>query len=122
VEVALAAAREQTGVDEALQVMAQRRRGKVDMLLDLASGRPFGAALNNEPKNGKTNGMAEGAELLGVTIELGRHGLLLTKSNQFASDHFEKIRITQDDENPRHTSMTSRLLASRPRRWVSSKP
>lgn len=83
---------QQVGVDETLQVMAEGRCGKVDVLLDLERGRALGAALDDEAKDRQTNRVAERAELLGVSIELRWHLMLLTNSNQCASHFFETVR------------------------------
>ena len=92
VEGALAPALEQTGIDEALQVVAERRRRQIDVLLDCTRSGPFGAALDDEPQDGQTNGMPECAELLSVTFKLRAHAVILTNSNHRASIFFETVR------------------------------
>src|ERR1019366_3560270 len=95
VEGAFASHLQEIGVDQALQVMAQCRRWKVDVLLDLERGRPLGAALDYEAKNRQASRVPESAELLGVSIELRGHPLLLTNSNHAASLFFETFRRTR---------------------------
>lgn len=70
VERALRAGRQEVGVDEALEVMAERRRRHVDMALDVAGGGSLGAGLHDEPKHPQTYRMAERAQLLCVPLQL----------------------------------------------------
>jgi hypothetical protein len=72
--------------------MAQRRSGQIEMGLDVARRRPLGAALNDETQDFEPGGVAEGAQLFGVSIEFVSHLLLLIKSKKAVKAYFEKIR------------------------------
>jgi hypothetical protein len=74
---AFAACREQARLKQAIQVMTQRGRWHVDPRLDVASARPIPPALHNNPQDRKAYGMAQRAELGGMTLELRAHPLLL---------------------------------------------
>jgi hypothetical protein len=41
--------------------------------------------LHDEPKDCEANGVAQCAQLFGVSIQFGRHGILLTNSKEPAS-------------------------------------
>src|SRR4029077_2953781 len=75
-EGALAAGRDQAGGGEALQVVAERRRGDVQLVLDVARRRAVGAPLHDVAEDRETDGVSQRAELLGVTIEFRRHEVL----------------------------------------------
>src|SRR5258708_24004562 len=51
---------------EALQMMAQRGGGQIEMVPDLACGRAFGLALDDVTQDGESRGMPQPAELLRV--------------------------------------------------------
>jgi hypothetical protein len=74
VKRSLVAARQQSGFDEALQMMTEGGRGQIDVRLDLACGGPLGAALDDIPEDRKANRVTKGAELFAVSFELWRHG------------------------------------------------
>src|SRR5262245_56971050 len=62
---------EDAGVDEPLQVVAQRRRWQVDVLLDFTSRRAIHAGLDHEAQHGEPHGMTERGELVSVAVEPG---------------------------------------------------
>jgi uncharacterized protein (DUF924 family) len=84
VEGAFGAARQEIGVDEALQMMAQRRGGHVDVRLDVARGRALRPRLNDEAENPQAHRMPEGAQLFGVPFQFHAHA---TTSNIFEPRH-----------------------------------
>jgi SAM-dependent methyltransferase len=82
----------QARIDEALEVVAQGRSGQVDVGLNVAGSDAAVATLNDEAQDGKPNGMAEGAELFGVAVELRGHLLLLVNSKDSARANFDYFR------------------------------
>ena len=80
VERALAAGPHHARVDEALEVVAERRGRQVDVRLDVAGGGALRARLHDEAQDRQANRVPERAELLGVMLQLPAHDLLLNYS------------------------------------------
>src|SRR5882724_3672516 len=81
----LVAAVEQTRDRQPLQVMAQRRSGQVDVVLDLSRWRALRIALDDEPQDGQAGRVPQRAQLLGVLVEFARHGPFLLISKHASS-------------------------------------
>lgn len=72
--------RKKPGVDQALQVMAERRGGKIDMGLYVTRCCSFRARLHHAAKNLEPHGMAQRAQTFRMAFEFRRHTILLTFS------------------------------------------
>ncbi len=79
-ECALAVRGQEARSDEALQVMAQCRRGQRDVGLDVPCGAASVTCLHHKAQDAQAHGVSQRAELLGVSFELGGHA---TASNIF---------------------------------------
>jgi hypothetical protein len=58
-------------------VVAERRRGHVEVGLDVSRGGAVGPGLDHEPERAETYGVPERRELLGAFVEEGCHALVL---------------------------------------------
>ena len=77
VKGALASGSQHAGIDQALQVVAERRGRQIDMRLDLPGRGAIATGLHHEPQDLKADRMAKRTELLGVAFNFRRHALLL---------------------------------------------
>ncbi len=85
-ERALAPSLEETRVDEALEVMTERRGRHVHVRLDFSSGGSLRASLHDEADDGEARRVTEGTQLFGMALEFRRHGgIILTNSKNGAS-------------------------------------
>jgi hypothetical protein len=80
VERAFAPRLHDAGIDEAFEVMAERRGRHVDMRLNRACGRAVRPRLHDEPKNRQAHGVPQCAQLLGMMLQFRGHALLLDHS------------------------------------------
>jgi hypothetical protein len=69
--------------------VTQGRSGQSDVRLNVACGDALWASLDDEAEDLQADGMAERAELLGVTFELRGHDLLLVFSKDFGKAYFD---------------------------------
>src|ERR1700722_14443707 len=76
-------------VEQAFQVMTQRRRREVHMGLDLPGSGALGSRLNHEAEDLQPDRVAEGTELLGVTLYLRGHEVLLIFSKHRSKVMFQ---------------------------------
>jgi len=79
---------------ETIQVVAQRGCGDVELALDLSRRGAVDPALDDVAKDGEPDRVPQGAELLCVTVKLGRHTILLRKSKESCKAHFDNSRTT----------------------------
>src|SRR5947208_12063044 len=75
---------------EALQVVAQRGGGQIEMVLDVAGGRAFGFALDDVTQDGEPRGLAQRAEFFGVAVELRGHDAGSKKVEECGNGLFRK--------------------------------
>ena len=73
-ERAFTAGLEQASISEPFQVMAQGGGRQVDVALDVARRSSAVPSLHDETKDRQPNGMAERAQLFGVSVQFGGHG------------------------------------------------
>jgi hypothetical protein len=69
----VSAAGEHARVPQALQVVAQSRRRKIDVALDVSRGDALGPCLNHESKDLQANRVPKRTQLLRVAFELRAH-------------------------------------------------
>jgi hypothetical protein len=73
-------------------MVTQRRGREIDMALDVTRGGTSTAGLHDEAQHLEPHGMAECAQLLGMTFELRGHHLVLTFSKKRRKAFFENSR------------------------------
>jgi hypothetical protein len=92
VKRAFAARLHDAGIDEAFEVMTERRGRHVDMRLNRACGRAFRPRLHDEPKNRQAHGVPQCTQLLGVMFQFRGHALLLDHSKYQRKAHASRGR------------------------------
>ena len=76
-EGTLAARLDDSGVNQSLQVVAERRGRQLHVLLDGTGRSPFGPGLDDEAKNREAYRVPQCAELLGMVLQFRGHLLIL---------------------------------------------
>ena len=105
-ERALAARLHDPRVDETLQVMAEGRCGQFDMPLNRAGRGALRSGLDDEAEDGEADGMAQGAKLLRMMVQLG--GQYVTSKSFEVDRQASRLAPQERDDAPLRLRPASR--------------
>lgn len=98
VKSAFGSAHQNACIYETLQMMTQRRSGRVHVRLNVSCGASFVAALHNESQHGEPNRVTKRCKLVSASFEFLGHALLLVLWNQTARAISNFLEMTKARE------------------------